>query len=167
MKKQLVDYVRYNLWVNARLVDLFQKSNDALISKEIESSFPSIRTTLIHLWDVEVLWLMRLKGVSPKDFPSKNFSGSNAEVYANLLAISKEFLDFVEKQPAKFFNQPISFSILSATGEFTHKPADMVHHCMNHQTFHRGQLITMARQVGITAFPRTDFIMYKREVEGK
>jgi uncharacterized damage-inducible protein DinB len=167
MKKQLVDYARYNLWVNTRLIALFQNSDDSLISKEIISSFPSIRTTLIHLWDVEVLWLMRLKGVSPKDFPSKNFSGSNAEVYANLLAISKEFLDFVEKQPAKFFNQPISFNILSATGEFTHKPADMVHHCMNHQTFHRGQLITMARQVGITAFPRTDFIMYKREVEGK
>jgi uncharacterized damage-inducible protein DinB len=163
MKKQLVDYARYNLWVNTRLVDLFKKSDDALISKEIESSFPSIRTTLIHLWDVETLWLMRLQGVSPKDFPSKDFSGTNAEVYAHLLAISKNFLDFIEKQPAKYFNQSINFTTLSTAGDFHHTAADMIHHCMNHQTFHRGQLITMARQVGIKAFPRTDFIMYKRD----
>lgn len=164
MKKQLIEYVRYNLWVNTRLVALFQNSDDSLISKEIISSFPSIRTTLIHLWDVEVLWLMRLQGTSPTDFPSKDFKGSNAEVYANLLAISQSFLNFVEKQPAKYFTQSISFTILSATGEFKHEAADMIHHCMNHQTFHRGQLITMARQVGITAFPRTDFIMFKREM---
>ena len=167
MKKQIVDYVRYNLWVNTRLVTLFQNSEDSLISKEIVSSFPSIRATLIHLWDVEVLWMMRLQGTSPKEFPSKNFTGSNAEVYINLLAASKAFLDFVETQPAKFFNQSIIFTLLSATGEFKHEAADMIHHCMNHQTFHRGQLITMARQVGITAFPRTDFIVFKREMSQK
>ena len=53
MKKQLIEYVRYNLWVNTRLVDLFQNCDDALVSKEIMSSFPSIRATFIHLWDVE------------------------------------------------------------------------------------------------------------------
>ncbi len=166
MKKRIVEYVQYNLWVNTRLVALFQNSDDFLISKEIVSSFPSIRATLIHLWDVEVLWMMRLQGESPKEFPSKNFKGSNAEVYANLLSTSKAFLDFVENQPAKFFNQPINFTLISATGAFKHEAADMIHHCMNHQTFHRGQLITMARQVGITAFPRTDFIVFKREIEG-
>jgi uncharacterized damage-inducible protein DinB len=99
MKNLLLDYVRYNLWVNSRLVETFRQTANTLISQEIVSSFSSIRATLIH----------------------------------------------------------------SAKGEFNQKASDMIHHCMNHQTFHRGQIITMARQLGLTEFPRTDFIIFKRE----
>lgn len=163
MKNLLLDYVRYNLWVNTRLVEMFRQTDEALVSQEIVSSFPSIRATLIHLWDVEKLWLSRLKGISPTTFPSENFTGSNEEVYNNLIAISNEFLDFVEYQPDTFFDKILTFNLLSAKGIFEQKASDMIHHCMNHQTFHRGQIITMARQLGLTVFPRTDFIIFKRE----
>jgi uncharacterized damage-inducible protein DinB len=165
IKNLLLDYVRYNLWVNTRLVELFKNADDDIVSHTITSSFPSIRDTLIHLWDVETLWLARLRGVSPKSFPSENFNGSNAEVYEKLVAISTEFVHFVESQNDDFFDKILTFSILSAKGEFHQKSTDMIHHCMNHQTFHRGQIITMARQLGVTQFPRTDFIIFKREME--
>lgn len=162
IKDLLVDYTRYNLWVNTLLVDLFKNVDEALISQYVESSFPSIRATLIHLWDVEKLWLARLRGMSPTKFPSENFEGSNAEVYDSLLATSKEFLEFVSHQTEDSLNADISFTLLSAKGVFQQKAADMIHHCMNHQTFHRGQIVTMARQLGITQFPRMDYIIFKR-----
>ena len=65
MKNLMLDYVHYNLWVNTRLVEMFKDADDELVSHEVQSSFPSIRHTMIHLWDVETLWLSRLKGVSP------------------------------------------------------------------------------------------------------
>jgi len=34
---------------------------------------------------------------------------------------------------------------------------------MNHGTFHRGQLVTMGRSLGLTDPPKTDFIHYLRE----
>ena len=34
---------------------------------------------------------------------------------------------------------------------------------MNHGTYHRGQLITMLRQTGVTNLPATDLIVYYRE----
>ena len=164
IKNLLLDYVRYNLWVNTRLVELFRNTDDTIVSHEVTSSFPSIRHTLIHLWDVESLWLSRLRGISPTTFPSENFQGSNEEVYEKLLAISKEFVAFVESKPEDFFDKTLEFNILSAKGTFNQKAADMIHHCMNHQTFHRGQIITMARQLGMTQFPRTDYIIFKREM---
>ena len=163
MKNLLLDYVRYNLWVNTRFVELFKTVDNDIVEHEITSSFPSIRHTLTHLWDVETLWLSRLRGVSPTSFPSENFTGDITTVYQNLLNISKEFVHFVENQPEDFFNKTLIFSILSAKGEFHQLAADMIQHCMNHQTFHRGQIITMARQLGITQFPRTDYIIFKRE----
>lgn len=164
MKSLMLDYAHYNLWVNTRLIEMFKNADDDLISQRVESSFPSIRATLMHLWDVETVWLSRLKGVSPTMFPSTNFTGNNEEVYNKLLSVSTKFVNFVENQPEEYFNQILSFTLLTASGTFNQKAVDMILHCMNHQSFHRGQIITMARQLGFTQFPRTDFIMFKREL---
>ena len=44
---------------------------------------------------------------------------------------------------------------------FTQKLADILQHIVNHSTYHRGQLTTMIRQVGVTP-PRTDFLVFAR-----
>ena len=164
MKILLSSTVSYNLWVNERLVNLFRSVDQSLIEQAVVSSFPSIRATLLHLWDVEVLWLARLNGVSPTDFPSKTFKGSNEEIYQNLLKSSQDFVDYVVNKPVESFYESIAYTLLTAQGDFRNDAGDMIQHCMNHQSFHRGQLITMARQLGITEFPRTDYIMYKRQL---
>ncbi|MDQ6763781.1 MAG: hypothetical protein M3015_14295, partial [Bacteroidota bacterium] len=47
--------------------------------------------------------------------------------------------------------------------EFFKQPVyEMLVQVFNHQTFHRGQLITMMRQNGIDKLPATDFIVYSR-----
>jgi uncharacterized damage-inducible protein DinB len=163
MKELLLDYARYNLWVNERLADTFRKLDDGLLEKEIPSSFPSIRKTFLHIYDAQYLWLQRLQGISPTEFPSKHFTGSNQAVFDLFVSNSRDFVAFVAAQPPQFFEQDIAFTLLSASGQFYHKAYEMIHHCMNHSTFHRGQLITMGRQVGLTAFPKLDFIFYVRE----
>jgi uncharacterized damage-inducible protein DinB len=35
-------------------------------------------------------------------------------------------------------------------------------HVFNHGTYHRGQLVTMLRQVGVTEIPQTDYIAFVR-----
>ncbi|MFN2424735.1 MAG: DinB family protein [Cryomorphaceae bacterium] len=34
---------------------------------------------------------------------------------------------------------------------------------MNHSTYHRGQLVTMGRQAGLSTPPQTDYIFYVRK----
>jgi uncharacterized damage-inducible protein DinB len=163
MKRHLLHYAQYNLWANQRMVDLFREAGETIVNAPVVSSFPSIRATLLHLWDVEVLWLERLQGNSPRDFPSKTFTGNNEDIFNNLVEASTKFVQFIENQPDSYFNENISFGMLTVAGTQEQTPADMIHHCMNHQTMHRGQLITMARQLGITTFPRTDYIIWARE----
>ena len=38
--------------------------------------------------------------------------------------------------------------------------ADMILHCMNHSSFHRGQVINMFRQLEFESIPRTDIIYF-------
>lgn len=163
LKQHLLDYAQYNLWANQRLAELFRQQSDELLQTPIVSSFPSVRDTFLHLWSVEFVWQERLKGVSPKEFPANNFKGTNAEIFDRLLSVSQGLVDFIAAQDDAFFATPIEFTLLTATGTFRQLPQDMLHHLFNHQTMHRGQLITMGRQLGLTAFPRTDYIIWVRE----
>ncbi len=161
MKKIYEQYTQFNLWANQRMVDTFASMTDEQFNAPIVSSFPSVRTTFLHIWDAEALWLKRLNGISLADFPSKSFHGDTKDVFNGLLNASKEFADFVAAQPNDFFETTISFKTISY-GEGSQAAYEMVHHCMNHSTFHRGQLITMGRQLGLEKFPPTDFVYYLR-----
>lgn len=165
MKQMLVEYARYNHWANENLISLFRSVDDTLIAQHVESSFPSIRKTLLHIWDAEFLWLERLTGHSPADFPSKFFEGSNEEIFEGLLKTSAAFVQFVEEKPAPFFTDKCTFLLISLQTEMTQMVREMILHTMNHSTFHRGQLITMCRQLNITPIPRTDYIIYSRYIK--
>ncbi len=165
MKQMLVEYARYNLWANENLITLFRSVDDALITQYVESSFPSIRKTLLHIWDAEALWLERLNGYSPTAFPSQFFEGSNEEVFQGLLKSSAAFVQFVEEKPAPFFLDKCTFSLISLNAQLTQTVREMILHTINHSTSHRGQLITMCRQLHISPIPRTDYIIYSREIK--
>ncbi|MEK7257619.1 MAG: DinB family protein, partial [Bacteroidota bacterium] len=162
MKTIYQDYTRYNLWANERLIEVFSNQSDDLLERYIETSFPSVKLTLLHIWDAELLWLQRLQGVSPSQLPSKDFQGTMSDVFTKVRETSLDFIHFIDNQPDDFFARVLHFKTISY-GEASQQAAWMVHHCMNHSTFHRGQLITLGRQLGIEKFPATDLIYYLRE----
>lgn len=153
----LHQYVSYNAWANARLADVLRTLTPAQLDQEIVSSFPSIRKTVFHISDAEQVWLSRLHGFSPTEWPSKNAdSGTAIDGWMNA---SKTLLEFVEKQPAEFFQSSNTYRTMAGM-ERTTKVEGMIMHCMNHSTHHRGQLVTMLRQAGVKEIPSLDLITY-------
>jgi uncharacterized damage-inducible protein DinB len=47
--------------------------------------------------------------------------------------------------------------------EFKSAVDEILFHVVNHGTFHRGQMITMLRELGYTSFPSQDLIAFTRE----
>ncbi|MFK5047672.1 DinB family protein, partial [Klebsiella pneumoniae] len=45
---------------------------------------------------------------------------------------------------------------------FSNEVWKTVHHVMNHSTYHRGQIVTMLRQLGVTQIPQSDYIAFIR-----
>lgn len=162
MKDQLTKYIRYNIWANQRVCD-FVKNNlsEEQLNKEIISSFQSVKKTLFHLWDAEVIWLQRLHGKSLSYFPSKDFKGSMEEGINSLLDNSKAFSDLIASKENSFFETSIKYRNTKGV-EFETKASDVIMHIMNHSTFHRGQIITMFRQLGFTELFSTDYIAFCR-----
>lgn len=157
----LKDYARYNTWANEQLLNwLFSKPLE-LLEREIASSFPSLRLTLLHIWDAEIIWLQRLMGLTATTFPSAQFQGSAQDLKSGLLANSQDFFEFTQQCPEPFFQQSITYQN-SKGATFNTPNTEVILHCLQHSTYHRGQLVTMARGLGLTDPPSTDFITYVR-----
>ena len=60
MKELLLQYCRYNIWANDRLFDATMQLDPASHTVEVESSFPSIYHTWLHIWSGQYLWMARL-----------------------------------------------------------------------------------------------------------
>ncbi len=164
MKELLTYYCDYNIWANEKLADFFADKSEELLSRPIENSFPSIRKTLIHILSAERSWLARLAQQPGNNKRVEDEFGTTKEAFNALLKSSKDFAQFVHNQPAIFFDSPIIYNTWDGT-KWEMLPKVMIHHCMNHSTYHRGQLVTLARQLGMRqGVPSTDMLYYSRAI---
>lgn len=147
-------YTEYNYWANEQFTEWLSTASEEQLNQEIESSFSSLKETVLHIWSAEYLWLQTVKEQSTQNNPAKSFAGSKQELLEGWLQASQNFRDHVQGMTATELEAERS------RGERVTAIADMIHHCMNHSTYHRGQLITMGRQAGLQDPPRTDFIYY-------
>ncbi|MCC6459809.1 MAG: DinB family protein [Saprospiraceae bacterium] len=161
----LKDYAAYNSWANDQMVGWLREQDPELLHREMASSFPTLRLTLLHIWTAENIWLNRLQGHSPTRFLSNDFTGDLDALFAGVLHQSSLFRTFLQQQDSVFFDQPNTYTHSSGT-TFTHSHTEMVLHCLQHSTYHRGQLVTMARHLGITDVPHTDYLVYVRHTRG-
>lgn len=164
MKSYLVDLVKYNEWANTRFAERFSQVDEKLLDAPLKNSFPSLRLTLLHIYDAETAWVSRLQGIPMLDWASKKFQGDNKALLEMLLETSKKLREVVESQPADYFDQKLTFQTFTA-GSATQVVSDAVVHVVNHSTMHRGQLITMCRELDITSIPATDYFVYARTVK--
>jgi len=163
-KEHFLNLAAFNMWANKKICDFISANLDETLSgREIVSSFSSVKKTVYHLWDAETIWLERLHGNSLRDGPGKNFTGTLQNGLANFLGNSKALREFLSEQTEDFFAGSITFTHRSGK-VYTQEINAVLTHVMNHSTFHRGQLITMFRQLGfVEDIPKTDFIEYYRE----
>jgi uncharacterized damage-inducible protein DinB len=150
----------YNFWANHRILNACTPLTPEQLSRDLKSSFPSVRATLEHIMWAEWLWLERWKGSS--------HSGSSVEKFADLAAIrtrwnqvEADLQGFVRGLSAADLDRVLTYRNTKGQ-EFANPMAHMLQHLANHGTYHRGQIIMMLRQLGAKPID-TDLIVYYRE----
>ncbi len=163
MKQILLDYTKYNVWANNRVINLLKDLPDEQLDRVLGGSFPTVRKTVYHVWGAESIWYQRLHMAEHIMIPQENFEGDFSAACTEWQKISYQFTEFVEKQfDDRGFGHEFVYRSLKKE-VMKSKVWEAIHHCMNHSTFHRGQLINYARMLGLTSIPSTDQITYSRE----
>ena len=158
----LKDYASFNRWANAKMVNWLNTKPLELMEREVPSSFPTLHLTLLHIWGAEKIWLERLHGTPPTTFLSQTFRGTTADVFDGVLAMSQQFADYVHGLSDADLQESVAFRLLNGN-EDARPRYEMIHHCLNHSTYHRGQIVTIARNLGLSDPPQTDFMQYLRQ----
>ncbi len=161
MKELLKQYAAYNTWATQKIADVILSLSEEKQLAEVASSFNSLYKTIMHMWDAESIWWQRMKMQERFVIPSESLNGTMQEVVAGLLQQSKQWEEWVTG--ASDLSLEHVFQYYNNKKEHFKMPVyQMVHHVFNHGTYHRGQLITMLRQLGVEKLPQTDFSFWTR-----
>ncbi len=160
----MIDEIRglyaYNRWANERILDACQALAPEQLGKGLGSSFSSVRETLAHIFAAEWIWLSRWNGVSPRGMPAWELPDV-ASLRARWDEVEAERADFLSRQDDASLRKIVAYR--NTKGEPFQSPLwQLLRHVANHSTYHRGQVVTMLRQLGAAA-PSTDLVLFYRE----
>jgi uncharacterized damage-inducible protein DinB len=151
----------YNYWANTRVIDAVSKLSEEQFVRDLQSSHRSVRDTMAHILAAEWIWLERWKGVSPKallnpaDFPSID------SLKSRWAEVERDYLSFIKGVRDESLEKVITYT--NTRGEEWSYPFwQMFQHVMNHSTYHRGQVVTMLRQLGAEV-NAVDLLIYMDE----
>ncbi len=162
MKQLLQQYAAYNIWANHKIIDCINNLSNDQINREIISSFSSVYKTVLHMLDAESMWWQRIKLAEHIERPSESFTGSFAELSKKLDMQSRQWEEWVIHANDNQLNHVFAYQN-SKKEHFKQPVYEMLLHLFNHGTYHRGQLVTMLRQLGVEKIPPTDFIVFCRK----
>jgi uncharacterized damage-inducible protein DinB len=138
------NYVDYNLWANATLVNWLRTKPEDLLEQQVPSSFRSIKLTMVHVWHTQHYWLSVIKGSDTETFES--FNGSLEDTFTGLVEHSLTFADYINSMSNNDIEE--STMVISPWFQSDFPNFEYIMQCMNHSTYHRGQIITIAHNLG-------------------
>lgn len=160
MKQILMQYAAYNYWANQQILDLVKALTAEQANREINSSFSSIHKTIVHVRGAELAWYRRVHEL-PQDRSLFEWTGDTPSLCDEFLSHSAAWKEWVSAQEESKLQLKLNYKNF-AGDEFTQPLYEILQHVFNHSTYHRGQLVTMLRQVGVEKIPSTDFIGFTR-----
>lgn len=157
LKKLMTNYAEYNLWVNQQFVTWLTTKPDDLLHKNVPSSFSSIIKTLNHIWATEEYWYSIIAGTTEFDRREKE-QLVTAEVLNGLLKRSSLLVELVKSLTEEELLRNIK--IENPWFQCDLPKYEYLMQVINHGTYHRGQIVTMGRNIGITDASNTDYNFY-------
>jgi uncharacterized damage-inducible protein DinB len=160
-KSYFIELSEYNIWANDRVCSWMDKISDEQWNRIVISSFDSIYQTILHIAASEKIWLERLEKSMVSEMLTKTFNGSKWELIKTWKEISQNFKTFIQNMPEDLLSQNLYYR--NTRGEEFNQPYyQLLAHVFNHTTYHRGQVVSMLRQVGFTDLNSTDMTTFYR-----
>ncbi len=152
------DLILYMMWADRTVLGALREVTPEDLTRDAGVSFGSLLGTMAHMLGAQRVWLSRFSGLpleripGPPDFPNllswiHGWEETASETEAFIAGLTDEQLA-----------TPITWT--NTRGETYTLPLwQPVVHMVNHGSYHRGQVISMLRQMGYKA-PSTDLVYY-------
>lgn len=158
--EELRTLFEYDTWANERICNGCAVLTPEQFTRDLKSSFPSVRDTLAHIMGAQWVWLERIRGRTPAGLPPAGAYPDLASLRARWSEIREDLGAYVNGFSESDLAQP--FEYRNFRGDpFKDSPGPIIQHLVNHGTYHRGQVAAMLRQLDVKP-PNTDLIAFHR-----
>jgi uncharacterized damage-inducible protein DinB len=153
--------LEYHYWARDRLLDALEALDSEQFTRDLGSSFKSIRDTVAHTYAAEWAWHSRWQGHSPTALLPADQFPDVASIRAAWSAHEAKVRAFLDELGDSGITRVFDYKLLS--GQPGSTPFwQMLQHVVNHASYHRGQVTTMLRQVGAAPPKSMDMIAFYR-----
>ncbi len=153
----LLSLLDYTAWATARLLEALAPLTPEELNRDLHSSHACLAGTLAHLYGSDVIWTARLCSRPAIRFSDLPPMPPLEILNPQWLALQTGRRDFVAGLDP---DQSIAYADLRGEAQSS-TVGEIVRHVVNHATHHRGQIVSMLRQLGYAA-PNTDLIAFYR-----
>jgi uncharacterized damage-inducible protein DinB len=143
----LRELFNYNYWARDRQLEACASLAAEQFLRPMGSSFSSLHDTLVHLVGAEWVWLERWRGQSPRAMPPDWELPTLAAIEERWRAVEQNLNGYLSGLSEQSLAQPLTYT--NFKGEtWTYTLWQTLFHLINHQSYHRGQVSTLLRQLG-------------------
>jgi uncharacterized damage-inducible protein DinB len=160
--KDALTLLDYHYWARDRMFEAVGRLTPEQFTRDLASSFRSVRDTVVHTYGAEWIWDARWQGESPTALPT-------AEAFPTVASVQTAWREHEKKVRALFeslddhgLERVIAYKLTSGQSAAS-ALWPMLQHVVNHASYHRGQVKTLLRQLGAAPPKSTDLITFYRE----
>ena len=150
----------YHDWANHNVLDAAGKLTISEQKLELGGSFSTFMETLRHILMVEFLFIGRWQELPPRQEPEWRTMN---QIRDSWLSIESERNQFLSDLKETMLSKMIQYADTRGRA-VTLELWQAIFQCVNHSTFHRGQLMEKLRRLGKTP-PTTDYVLYARGID--
>jgi len=155
----------FHYWARNRVLEAAQSLTPEQFVRPLGNSFESVRDTLAHTYGADWIWYSRWVGDSPTGLPKADQFADLASLRTAWDAVEENTRALVSRLGESGIQRPIEYKAMDGR-VFSEVFWRMAQHVVNHGSYHRGQVTTLLRQLGVPPPRSTDLIAYYRERQG-
>jgi len=146
-------------WAHERMMRPVNELSPEEFSRELGASHGSIQGTLVHMMSAEWIWLSRWHGISPPAMLDSQAFPTREALEERWIRIRIELSRFLGQVRDDDLSRPLNYR--NTKGEELSLPLICsLEHVVSHNTYHRGQITTLLRQLGKEPVSTDLFLFY-------
>lgn len=148
----------YGRWATGKILDSASVLTPEEFGQPIGGSFGSVQGTLAHLYGADWVWLERFHGRSPRALPDADGLKSLDVIRERWGPVHDGLDAYVASLSPTRLGEALTY-VNFAGQTWTYPIGEALVHVANHGTYHRGQVVTLLRQLGKQA-ASTDYLRW-------
>ncbi|NQD69781.1 DUF1572 family protein [Sphingobacterium shayense] len=166
LKQIILNSLEYNLWVNEQYYKWLSDKSDILLTTHVESSFSSILHTLHHILQTQEYWWSVIKEQQDIAVEREVTDLDRGQIFDSLIGSSRLLVSYFKELDQEELLKTVEIKNEWFTCNFS--KFEYVQQLTYHAAYHRGQVVTIGRALGVVDAPLTDYNfwnLYKDRVD--